>query len=547
MKLSKIRFFLTKYAAGIFCILAVSCTSLPKEAAGETSALNYEKPDVVENEIQRIKAFLPENPSAALFRAWLLQEQNILEECIQENVRLGKEAFEKEDWAACLKIAKSFESLQLQHRLSFTSSQMEKNLLADVPGIKSPSKAAASLSQAINSTVTIVVDKGIKISYGTGYLDTVLGSGFFIDERGYIITNHHVIEALVDPEYEGYARLYIKLASDSETKYPAKVIGYDSVMDLALLKTEVDVPNVLLLDNTKDLAAGDRVTVIGSPLGLEASVSQGVISSTERTLFTQGKVFQLDASVNPGNSGGPCIGDNLKVQAVVFASVLESEGLNFAIPVDYLIQELPYLYNGGEFSGQFNHSWTGCYGKNRRSAGTKSGIDICYVIPGTSAVYSNLKKGDVIKEADGKNISTVEDLQNVYRTYQPGTILNLTVEDEEKGLVSVPVLLEKRPNDPAYLAYKSDLIERSFIPLFGMKMTRSSTNSKKVYKIDWVIPGSECDEAKFSENDTVTVTDVKVDIKNEYIYATVYTKRKKAGFLDVAMILTANFDSPWYF
>ncbi|MCQ2576970.1 MAG: S1C family serine protease [Treponema sp.] len=547
MNLSKIQSFLVKFALGIVGILAVSCTSLPKEAAGDTSALNYEKPDVVKNEIERIKEFLSSNPSTALFRAWLLQEPGILEECVVENVRLAETAFEKQDWVSCLKIAKSFESLKIENRLSFTSNQMEKNLLSDVPGIKAPSKIAASLSDAINATVTIWVDKGIKVSYGTGRIDTVLGSGFFIDERGYIITNHHVIESLVDPEYEGYARLYIKLASDSETKYPAKVIGYDSVMDLALLKTEIDVPKVLLLDNTKNLSAGDKVTVIGSPLGLEASVSQGVISSTERTLFTQGKVLQLDASVNPGNSGGPCIGENLKVQAVVFASVLGSEGLNFAIPVDYLLQELPYLYNGGQFNGEFANSWTGCYGKNRRSAGTKSGVDVCYVIPGTSAVYSGLKKGDVIKECDGKPVYTMEDLQNIFRTNQPGTILNLTVEDLEKGLVSVPVLLEKRPKDPAYLAYKSDLIERSFIPLFGMQMTRSSTNSKKVYKIDWVIPGSECDEAKFSENDTVTVTDVKADVKNKYIYATVYTKRKKAGFLDVAMILSANFDSPWFF
>ena len=547
MKLSKFHYFLKRTAGAALCVLAVSCTSLPDKACGDVSSLNYEKPDVVENEIARIKDFLSTNPSNALFRAFLLNKPEILEECILENVRLAEKNFENKDWSSCLKIAKSFESLNIENRLSFTAAQIREKLLSDVPGIKVPSKTAQTLSQAINATVTIWVDKGIKVSYGTGYVDTVLGSGFFIDERGYIITNHHVIESLVDPEYEGYARLYIKLASDNETKYPAKVIGYDSVMDLALLKTEVDVPNVLLLDTTKDLAAGDRVKVIGSPLGLEASVSQGIISSTERTLFTQGKVFQLDASVNPGNSGGPCIGENLKVQAIVFASVIGSEGLNFAIPVDYLIQELPYLYNGGQFNGEFNHSWTGCYGKNRRSGGTKNGIDVYYVIPGTSAIYSELKNGDIIKECDGKTVSSVEELQDIFRSYQPGTILNLTVEDPEKGLVLVPVLLEKRPKDPAYLAYQSDLIERSFIPLYGMQMTHSSTNSKKVYKIDWVIPGSECDEAKFSENDTVTVTDVKTDLKNKYIYATVYTKRKKAGFLDVAMILTANFDSPWYF
>ena len=78
----------------------------------------------------------------------------------------------------------------------------------------------------IKGTVTVWVDRGLRIENGVGYADRVIGSGFFIDPRGYFITNYHVIQSEVDPKYEGYSRLYIKLPGDSDTRVPAKVIGW---------------------------------------------------------------------------------------------------------------------------------------------------------------------------------------------------------------------------------------------------------------------------------------------------------------------------------
>ena len=92
------------------------------------------------------------------------------------------------------------------------------------------------MQDCVNATVTIWVDKGIAIHNGMGFADRVLGSGFFIDRKGYIVTNHHVISDMVDPKYEGYSRLYVKLAADQDTRIPAKVIGFDKIHDLALLK-----------------------------------------------------------------------------------------------------------------------------------------------------------------------------------------------------------------------------------------------------------------------------------------------------------------------
>ena len=90
-------------------------------------------------------------------------------------------------------------------------------------------------------------------------------------------------------------------------------------------------------------------------------------------------------------------------------------------------------------------------------------------------------------------------------------------------------------------------VDNSFIPIFGMKMTRSSTTNKNSYTIEKIIPGSAADDMSFSENDTVTVLGVNVDQKNEFIVTSLSTKRKKKAFLDVVINLAAGFDSPYYF
>ena len=162
-------------------------------------------------------------------------------------------------------------------------------------GIKKSEVPLKNISQCIAGTVTVWVDLGIKVHGGMGYADRVIGSGFFIDERGYLITNYHVIADVVDPKYEGYGKVYIKLAGDEENRIPAKIIGWDKTHDLALLKTEVKPPYVFSLGSSSDLKSGDRVYAIGSPLGLESTLTSGVVSSTNRKIFTTGSVLQIDA------------------------------------------------------------------------------------------------------------------------------------------------------------------------------------------------------------------------------------------------------------
>ena len=170
------------------------------------------------------------------------------------------------------------------------------------------------------------VDRGIKGENALGYADRVIGSGFFIDDKGHFVTNYHVIESEVDTSYEGYSRVYVKLYKDSATRIPAKVIGYDKALDLALLKTEAIPPYVFSLGSSADLDVGDAIYAIGSPLGLENTITSGIVSAKDRYLFSIAQVMQIDAAVNSGNSGGPIIDKNGNVKAVVFAGIMEYEG-----------------------------------------------------------------------------------------------------------------------------------------------------------------------------------------------------------------------------
>ena len=121
-------------------------------------------------------------------------------------------------------------------------------------------------SEMMFATVTIWVDKGTTYEKGIGYPERSLGSGFFIDQRGYILTNYHVIETEVNPEYEGFSRLYIKLPNRVEEKIPAKVVGWDLVFDMALLKVEIEPQFIFNIAADIEVEPGDKVYAICLPL-----------------------------------------------------------------------------------------------------------------------------------------------------------------------------------------------------------------------------------------------------------------------------------------
>ncbi len=531
----------------LFISLIFSCSSVKK--IENSISLDYSQEDVVKNEIETIRKLMSSEPTKALWRSYLLGNKEIFQECIEHCLIQLDLFIEEKDYFEAKKYVISLDAVNVKvdkEKINL----IESFYATDIPGFGKNTLEPKTIEDCVNATVTIFVDKGLAIKNGIGFADGVVGSGFFIDNRGYLITNYHVIKDLVDPSYEGFSRLYVKLQEDLDTKIPAKVIGYDSILDLALLKAELDPKFVLNLGSSEKLKVGTEISAIGAPIGLDGTLTSGVISTAERKLNTLGTYFQVDAAINSGNSGGPLIDKNHTVQAVVFAGIPSFQGLNFAIPVEYLLQILPLMYKGDEVY----HSWIGAYGHTKRKGKEKVGLEVQYILPGGVAHRAGLKENDVIISVNGKSIKTIDDFQFILMGHNVGTLLKckyISSDEDSKDGTKIEketlIYLEKRSNEPVVEIYKSDYYSKAFIPFFGLELIPTSSSRKKSFMVKNVIRGTAGDELGFSENDKLVVGKVKLDDNNKYLIAQVSTQRKKKGFMDISLMLSTPYDSPYYF
>ena len=544
---------LALFSAGTVCAKA---KAKDKDAAAAKSSKAYSDADAADYELQAVRKLLPKEPVKALWRARLLldtaagnaQVESLYGSCTKKVVSLYKKAVEAKNFVDALRYYGSLQAAgygQLAS-LPMDAARLRNAISTSVPGLSAKdASSGGKVSSMIDGTVTVYVDKGIKVERGVGYNDGVLGSGFFVSRNGYIITNHHVISDCVDPTYKGFARLYIKLAEDSDTRIPAKIIGYDKGVDLALLKVEVDAPYVFALGSSTDLDVGDKVFAIGSPLGLERTLTSGIVSSKDRELFSSGKVFQIDAAVNSGNSGGPLIDEQGRVQAVVFAGVQNYQGLNFAIPVEYLRSELPILCSGGERL----HPWMSLYGKTKRSpgAGSNEGVYVHYVMPGGSAKLSGIVVGDVIESVDGEPVLSTDDLSLNFLQRCTDSIVTVGVLRADGSREQLPVYLDVRPDYPGYDVYTHDTVAQAFVPLVGMHLLQASSMNKKKFTVQGVIKGSIADSAGFDADDQVEVIRVEISDDKSQAGVQISARKRQSGFVDTVLGIGVPLDSPYYF
>lgn len=411
---------------------------------------------------------------------------------------------------------------------------------------------ARNIDEAIDATITVFVDRGIKVEKGLGYSDVVLGSGFFIDEEGYFVTNYHVIQSEVDPKYEGYSKLYIKNLNGSKDKIPAKVIGYDPLLDLALLKTSVKPKQILRLGSSKDLKVGSKIYAIGSPLGLERTITSGIVSSTNRKLLPFVDVIQIDAAINHGSSGGPIVNAEKKeVEAIVFAGVTRTQGLNFAIPVELLKNVLPALYNGGESS----HTWLSGFGKNvgddieeLENYPVRKGVIASYIMPQGALAKTSFAENAVITHLNDVSIEDLASLKMMMLERQVGEIVKVTaqvLENNEWKEKNYYPLLQKRPQFPAGQIYKKDTLRRSLLPFFGINLEYSG--SRRYYRVKDVHPNSYGDEAGFTKNDYMEIRHITFNAESGIVEALLYVKKLKTAYIESFVGAATYADNPGYF
>jgi S1-C subfamily serine protease len=393
----------------------------------------------------------------------------------------------------------------------------------------------------IKGVATVWIDRGLKIERGRGYPDRVLGSAFFVDPSGLLITNYHVISSEVDPKYEGYSRMYIRMGDSSSPRIPAKVIGWDQTMDLALIKAEYTPEYVYSVADRNISMVGDTVYAIGSPGGLEKTVTQGIVSALGRRFLQVGDVIQIDAAVNHGNSGGPVVDMLGRLVGIAFAGIEQYPGLNFAVPAERLAAALPAMLAGG----RAERPWLGL-----TVSETSQGAEIIYVAPSTPAAEQQIQAGAIIKSINGREIKVsqgalIPALQDCLFPLSAGELVTLETADSS-GVVTRRILrTNPRPNVPLAEAAKRDSRERIAAPLFGLVLAPAAGNSFfSTYLVKKVIRGSVADEAGLSENDPVTIRGFQLLEDDGYALLEIDVKKRRAGYLETSMQLPALLDSP---
>jgi S1-C subfamily serine protease len=395
-----------------------------------------------------------------------------------------------------------------------------------------------SVATMLKGVATVLIDRGIKIERGRGYADRVLGSAFFIDSSGLMITNYHVIESEVDPKYKGYSRMYIRMGDATSARIPARVIGWDKALDLALIKTEYKSEYVFSIVDRAIPQVGDTVIAIGSPLGLEKTVTSGIVSALSRRFLQIGDVIQIDAAVNHGNSGGPLVDTSGRLVGIVFAGIEYFQGLNFAIPAERLAAALPAMIQGGKAE----RPWLGMV-----LSETSSGAEIIYVAPNTPTARHRLPEGSLLKSLNGREIRVAQSLlipalQDVIFQSPPGELVALETLDPDGALKRRLVMTVPRPELPLFDAAKVDSRERLAAPLFGMILSAGQGTS--TYQVRKIVRGSIADEANISDMDPVYIRGFRILENEGYALMEIDIKKRSMGYLETNMQLPARLDSP---
>ncbi len=308
------------------------------------------------------------------------------------------------------------------------------------------------------------------------YKTQSLGSGFIISSDGYILTNAHV----VDDADEVIVKLF------DRREFKAKIIGSDRRTDVALVKIEATgLPKVTLGDPGK-LKVGEWVAAIGSPFGLENTMTAGIVSAKGRALPQENYVpfIQTDVAINPGNSGGPLFnlsGEVVGINSQIYSRTGGSVGLSFSIPIDVAID----VSNQLKTNGKISRGWLGIAIQEitkelADSFGMKNtnGALIAGVEKNGPADKGGLEAGDVITKFDNKPIIASNDLPRVVGTTKPGRIV--PVEVLRKGAVKVLNMgVGEMPSEPSEAATVPKAPAKPEVNKLGLVLKDLTVQQKK--------------------------------------------------------------------
>lgn len=298
------------------------------------------------------------------------------------------------------------------------------------------------------STQSVTQSDPFSMMFGMGgeQIREGVGTGFIVDEKGYIVTNSHVVN-------DGDTKS-IKVQLYDGRELDGVVLWNDKTLDLAIVKIEATGLTAVELGDSDEVNIGSYAVAIGNPLGLDfqRTVTQGIISGMERTItvsdgsssrLTMDGLMQTDASINSGNSGGPLLNSEGKVIGINSAKAQSGEGMGFAIPINTakpIIEEI-------KEKGEFTRAYIGIEAYSlsdlkasypqadvKAQLGTDEGIYVQNVTSGGGAEAAGMKAGDIITELNGEKVTSMNNLNTKLIQYRPGEKVKLTVMREKKTI-----------------------------------------------------------------------------------------------------------------
>ena len=304
------------------------------------------------------------------------------------------------------------------------------------------------------------------------YRTQALGSGAIIDSRGILVTNAHVVEKA--------SKIYVALPGERK-ELEARLVGIDPATDLAVIKVDVEQPlPSLSFADSDELLLGETVIAIGNPLGLENSVTTGVVSAPKRRLPDgDGGVsvfIQTDALINPGNSGGPLLDINGQLIGINTAIAQQAQGIGFAVPVKVVRRVVNDLVAYGRIRPVYTGILPGEISRAMIRSRGAGGALVTQVDPGSPAALANVQVADVILEVGDVQTDSASEYLSLLRTYPPGAAAKIKLLRGEQELETV-LNLHEIPDGYALSYFKE---------IFGLVVAE---DTQGLY-ISQVLPGS---------------------------------------------------------
>lgn len=325
---------------------------------------------------------------------------------------------------------------------------------ATLMSIAEYSETSVAVAEKVRpSVVGITVTYSIQSAFGGTTEAQASGSGIIITEDGYIITNNHVISTGSSNSYYQITEakaIQVHLYGDDESiLYDATVIGSDETTDLAVLKIEQTNLTPIDVGDSDNLRTGEFVMAVGNPLGMSSTVTCGVISALNREISSEGKTFvtiQTDAPINSGNSGGALVNSKGELIGINTLKLSSGEGIGFAIPinsslsiVDQLIEygtvKRPYIGIGGSTLAE----------SDAKRYNIPTGVYVEEVMENSPA-DGKLEVGDIITEAEGTKVESINEINNIKNNYAIGDNFNLKVYRNNE-YITVTIKLAEQPQE----------------------------------------------------------------------------------------------------